>query len=43
MTPTNSRAGLDALKKLQQGAVPTPKGMKPALEVNQKNAAAPKS
>ena len=31
-TPQNPQAGLDAVKKLQQGAVPTAKGMKPAAE-----------
>jgi hypothetical protein len=35
-TPENPQAGLDAIKKMQEGAVPTPKGMKPATEVPKK-------
>ncbi len=34
-TPENPQKGLDAIKKLQQGAVPTPKGLRPAAEVHQ--------
>jgi hypothetical protein len=35
-TPENPQKGLDAIKKLQEGAVPTAKGMKPAAEVPKK-------
>jgi hypothetical protein len=35
-TKTNPQAGLDAIKKLQGGTMPTPKGMQPASEAPKK-------
>jgi hypothetical protein len=35
-TPTNPQAGLDALKKLQDGPMPTAKGMQPSSGVPKK-------
>lgn len=32
-TPESTQSAVDAVKKLQQGSVPTPGGMKPASEV----------
>jgi hypothetical protein len=37
-TPESTQSAVDAVKKLQQGAVPTPKGMKPASEAQPKAA-----
>jgi hypothetical protein len=37
-TPESTQSAVDAVKKLQQGNVPTPKGMKPASEVPSKPA-----
>jgi hypothetical protein len=31
-TPESTQSAVDAVKKLQQGAVPTPKGMQPASD-----------
>ena len=37
-TPESTQSAVDAVKKLQQGAVPTPGGMKPPSEVKTKPA-----
>ena len=37
-TPESTQSAVDAVKKLQEGAVPTPGGLKPASEVKSKAA-----
>jgi hypothetical protein len=39
-TKESTQAAVDAVKKMQLGAVPTPKGLKPASEVNKSEAPA---